>query len=179
MKGHSRCRAWFRAGALACLLGLGSCSTLIEYSDALVDNSTGRSNFVTKPASFVGVLGFVAGIPFDVVGLPVSYVVYQSQKSGEEEGVDPLSTLLFPSFVLWRAGVLIIGAPLDLLEYAFYRAWTRDPSDADEGKRRDLERELDEQEKREREKRQVDGANPGGQGLALTGEPSPGLRPAF
>ncbi|GEM_PF-2210282 len=118
------------------------CSALVSYSDRLVDANTGRSGFVTKPASLGGIVGFVAGIPFDVVALPVSYVVYQSQKDEEEEGLDPLSTLLFPSFVLWRAGILVIGTPLDALEFAFYRAWTSKPPPAPA----DLENDFEERE---------------------------------
>lgn len=112
---------------LACLglTWLSSC-VLVVYSDDLVDESTGRSNFVTQPASIGGIVGFIVGVPVDIATLPVSYVVYSVQKDADEEGVDPLSTLLFPSFVFWRAGVLAIGAPFDLLEFAFYRAW-KDP----------------------------------------------------
>lgn len=127
---------------------LGSCSALIEYSDALVDNNTGRSNFVTKPASVAGVVGFIVGVPLDLVALPVTYTVYQSQKSDEYDGVDPLSTLLFPSFVLWRTGVLAVGVPFDVAEFVFYRAWTRDTAGSREDYERDLERELDEEDRR-------------------------------
>ncbi|HMQ20915.1 MAG TPA: hypothetical protein PKE00_00390 [Planctomycetota bacterium] len=97
---------------------------LVEYSDRLVDERT-RGNFGTQPASIGGLLGFIIGIPIDVVGLPISYPIYRLSKSDGEETLDPLSTLLFPSFVLWRTGVLVIGAPLDLLEFTFYRAWQR------------------------------------------------------
>ncbi|MCB9880648.1 MAG: hypothetical protein H6832_13540 [Planctomycetes bacterium] len=97
---------------------------LVEYSDHLVDERT-RGNFVTQPASIGGLLGFIIGIPIDIVGLPITYPIYRLNKSEGEENLDPLSTLLFPSFVLWRTGVLVIGAPLDLLEFTFYRAWQR------------------------------------------------------
>jgi hypothetical protein len=111
--------------ALSVLLGaLPSCA-IVEYTDLLVDDRS-RTPFVTQPASVGGIVGFTLGIPLDLVALPVTYVVYATQKDQEEEGVDPLSTLFFPSFVLWRAGVVTIGAPLDLLEFIFYRTW-RDP----------------------------------------------------
>lgn len=119
-------RAAFGAALLAALLVLPSC-VLVEYSDNLVDETTGRSGFVTKPAALGGIVGFVAGIPIDLAVLPVSYLVYRSQKDEEEEGLDPLSTLLFPSFVLWRAGILVVGTPLDVLEFVFYRAWRAEP----------------------------------------------------
>ena len=102
---------------------LFSCNALVTYSDQLVDEGTGRSAFVTKPAALGGIVGFIVGIPVDVVALPVSYFVYLSQKEEDEEGLDSLSTLLFPSFLLWRAGVLLVGTPLDLVEFSFYRFW--------------------------------------------------------
>lgn len=104
---------------------LASCSSLVGYSDELVDDSTGRSAFVTKPASFGGIVGFIVGIPLDIVSLPATYLVYVSQKEEDEEGLDSLSTLLFPSFFLWRGGVILIGAPFDLLEFLFYRVWIK------------------------------------------------------
>lgn len=131
---------------LSSLLGLGSCSALVGYTDDLVDNKTGRSNFVTKPASVMGVVGFVVGVPFDILALPVTYTIYQTQKSDEMDGIDPLSTLLFPSFVLWRTGVLAIGAPLDGLEFGFYRVWTRDTEGSREEYERDLEELLDDKD---------------------------------
>ncbi len=97
----------------------------MEYSDQLIDESSGRSPVVTKTASLGGIVGFVLGVPLDILGLPITYVVYTVQKDEEEEGVDPLSTILFPSFVLWRTGVLVMGTPFDVLEYGFYRAWVR------------------------------------------------------
>jgi hypothetical protein len=141
-------RRGLRAALCVLLMTLGSCSTLVEYTDSLVDNNTGRTNFVTKPASVFGVVGFVLGIPLDIVALPVTYTVYLSQSSDESDGVDPLSTLLFPSFVLWRGGVLVVGAPLDALEFTFYRAWTRDTEGSREDYERDLERELDEEDRK-------------------------------
>ncbi|MEZ5987676.1 MAG: hypothetical protein R3F30_00830 [Planctomycetota bacterium] len=116
---------------LPLLLLLSSCSVLIEYSDRLVDDASGRTAVVTKPASLGGIIGFVAGVPLDIVALPVTYTIYAVQKDEEEEQLDPLSTLLFPSFVLWRTGVLVIGAPLDGLEWCFYRAWARPVADRD------------------------------------------------
>jgi hypothetical protein len=122
-----RGRAAWRCAALAALLVLLPGCLLVRYSDDLVDETTGRSNFVTQPASFGGVVGFVCGLPLDLVFLPATYIVYQSQKQDGEEGLDPGSTLLFPSFVLWRTGVILIGAPFDLVEYTFYRAWQPAP----------------------------------------------------
>ena len=107
------------------ILHLASCSSLVGYSDELVDDSTGRSPFVTKPASFGGIVGFIVGIPLDIVSLPATYLVYVSQKEEDEEGLDSLSTLLFPSFFLWRGGVILIGAPFDLIEFLFYRVWIK------------------------------------------------------
>ena len=115
----------FRSLVLSALLLLGSCGALVEYSDQLIDESSGRSAVVTKTASLGGIIGFVLGVPLDILGLPITYVVYTVQKDEEEEGVDPLSTILFPSFVLWRTGTLALGTPFDVMEFAFYRAWAR------------------------------------------------------
>lgn len=120
---YLRARIW-AAVIMAVLLAGPSC-ILVEYSDALVDESTGRGNLVTQPASIGGIVGFIAGVPLDILALPATYVVYQAQKDEDEEGVDPLSTLLFPSFVLWRAGVLIVGIPFDAVEWTFVRAWEK------------------------------------------------------
>lgn len=103
----------------------------MEYSDQLIDERSGRSPVVTKTASLGGIVGFVVGVPLDILGLPITYVVYTVQKDEEEEGVDPLSTILFPSFVLWRTGVLAIGTPFDVLEFTFYRAWARPAASRD------------------------------------------------
>lgn len=112
---------------LPALLASGSfgCGVLVEYSDKLVDSNQGRSAFVTKPSTVGGFLGFAAGIPVDLAALPISYVVYSAQKTDDEEGVDPASTFLFPSFFLQRTLILAFGTPLDLLEFGFYRVWTR------------------------------------------------------
>jgi len=120
-----------RSLVLSLLLCLGSCGALVEYSDQLIDDTSGRSPIVTKTASLGGIVGFVLGVPLDILGLPITYVVYTVQKDDEEEGIDPLSTILFPSFVLWRTGVLALGTPFDVLEYAFYRAWARPAASRD------------------------------------------------
>ena len=99
--------------AVASLVLLSSCAQLVQYSDEIVDRRTGRSFLVTVPATIGGFCGFVIGIPADIVALPVTLTVYQFQK--DEPGADPVSTLLFPSFALWRAGTLL-GTPMDVPE---------------------------------------------------------------
>lgn len=111
------------AALLLCAL-LGGCTELVRYTDALIDPCTGRTWVVRGPATFFGVVGFAAGVPIDLVAFPVSWVVYQSQPP---ETRDPQSTFLFPSVVLWKAGILL-AAPLDLLEFAAWRSWQ--PGDA-------------------------------------------------
>ena len=110
------------AKALLLLLLTGlftGCTQLVRYSDDLVDPRTGRTLFTRTPAAFGGVLGFLVGVPIDIVALPVTYIVYSNQ---DEVTREPLSIFLFPSFVLWRAGTLV-GAPFDLVEWACWRAW--------------------------------------------------------
>ena len=120
-----------RSLVLSLLLWLGACGALVEYSDQLIDEKSGRSPVVTKTASLGGIVGFVVGVPLDILGLPITYVVYSVQKDEEEEGLDPLSTILFPSFVLWRTGVVALGTPFDGLEFTFYRAWARPAASRD------------------------------------------------
>jgi hypothetical protein len=67
----------------------------------------------------------VVGIPADVAFLPVTWTVYQFQK--DDVNADPVSTVLFPSFALWRAGTLL-GTPMDVLDYALIRAWRPEPT---------------------------------------------------
>lgn len=124
---------------LLLLFLLAGCSQVVRYTDELVDSRTGRTLFVRTPATFGGVVGFLAGIPVDIVALPVTYPVYKAQDEGT---VDPLSIFLFPSFVLWRAGVLI-GTPFDVLEFLVYRMWLpEDTLNAEERER--LELQIDE-----------------------------------
>ena len=76
---------------------------------------------VTWPARFGWGLGFVAGLPLDLVGAPVSYGVYKAQGS-EDPGY--LFYFLFPSLVTSQVGTLILGAPFDFLEFVTYRWWS-------------------------------------------------------
>lgn len=125
---------------LAAMLVAG-CAPIVRYTDELVSARSGRTFVTQTPATFGGVVGFLVGVPVDVVALPATYAVYASQ---DEVTRDPLSIFLFPSFVLWRVGVLI-SAPIDLLELVTWRWWQ--PGDAltpEERERR--EAELDELE---------------------------------
>lgn len=118
--------AWRAKGLVLLLLaGLSSgCAELVRYSDDLVDPRTGRTLFTRTPAAFGGVVGFLVGVPIDIVGLPVTYIVYSNQ---DEVTREPLSIFLFPSFVLWRVGTLV-GAPFDLVEWACWRSWQPEPA---------------------------------------------------
>jgi hypothetical protein len=106
----------------AALAAFSACSELVRYTDELTDERTGRSLFVTTPATFGGAVGFVLGVPVDLVVLPVTWGVYRYQVAEDPLGADPLSTMLFPSFVLWRVGKLV-GMPFDLVEFVVWRAW--------------------------------------------------------
>ena len=119
------------------LLSAPSCSQLVQYTDELTDKRTGRTLFVRAPATLGGVVGFVVGIPVDIVALPITYAVYAYQDANEPGGTDPLSILLFPSFFLWRAGSLI-AAPFDMIEFAVYRAW-RSPETLTREEREEIE----------------------------------------
>jgi len=116
-------RRWggIAAALLLALLFLPSCSYLVNYTDRLVDPGTGRTPVVTWPARFGWGLGFVAGLPLDLAGAPVSYAVYKAQGS-EDPGY--LFYFLFPSLVTSQVGTLLLGAPFDLLEFLTYRWWS-------------------------------------------------------
>lgn len=132
-----------RSGALLLLSAvLGGCAGVVQYTDELPDPQTGRSQFVTTPATLGGIVGFVVGVPASVAALPITYSVHRVEQARAPLRADLLSTLLFPSFVLWRAGTLILGAPFDALEFLTWRVWTdgMEPTDAD---REAYERELD------------------------------------
>ncbi len=105
--------------AVACAFALGSCTSIVPYTEEIVDGRHGRTWFTRLPATVGGTAGFAAGLPVDVVALPLAWVWYRSQA---KETRDALSVFLFPSFVLWRAG-LLIGAPFDLVEWGAWRSW--------------------------------------------------------
>lgn len=137
-------RAAGAAGASAALaMMLGACSQLVRYTDELVDRRTGRTVVVTAPAAAGGFFGFVAGLPVDLALLPITYPVYRVQVDRDPAGADPLSTMLFPSFVLWRAGTLL-GMPFDVLEYVGWRLWQPEVTLTEEERKR-FEAQLDEQ----------------------------------
>ncbi len=137
-RGRRRSAGWL--APLVLLAGAG-CTQLVTYTDELTDPAKGRTPFTQVPATFGGVVGFAVGIPLDVMALPATWVVYRTQ---DKETRDPLSIFLFPSFVLWRAGVLL-AAPIDAVEYVVWRSWhPRAALSGEELERR--ERLLDEQE---------------------------------
>lgn len=110
---------------LATLLALQSaCAPVVQYTDEIVDSRTGRSVLVTVPATIGGFCGFAVGIPAVVIALPATLAVYWVQ---EPESADPVSTLLFPSFALWRACTLA-AMPMDVIDYSLIRAWRAPPT---------------------------------------------------
>ena len=132
----------FRARAFVFLVLLicGGCTSLVRYTNDLVDKDSGRTWFTRAPAGVGGTLGFVIGIPVDVVASPVSWAVYRSQP---KETRDVMSVFLFPSFVLWKVGTLV-GSPFDLVEWAAWRSWNKKAITPEE--REAIERAWDERE---------------------------------
>ncbi len=125
----------------AAALSLAGCTAVVRYTDELVSARAGRTFVTRTPATFGGVVGFLAGVPIDIAAVPATYLVYATQ---DEVTRDPLSIFLFPSFVLWRVGTLI-GAPFDAVEWAAYRWWqAEDALTPEERERREIE--LDELE---------------------------------
>ena len=111
---------------LATLLTTTACDQLapiVRYTDELTNEHTGRTPFVRYPAQSFGFLGFIGGIPFDLIALPATYTFYEMNKSlPPGQATDSVTIFLFPSFVMWRAAILL-AAPLDAVEFAFYRAF--------------------------------------------------------
>lgn len=100
-----------------------ACSQVVHYTNELVDARYGRTWFTRFPATVGGTVGFVVGVPVDVVAIPVSWAVYITQP---KETRDPLSVFLFPSWVLWKAGALL-GSPFDAVEWVAWRSWQPPP----------------------------------------------------
>lgn len=130
-----------RAIAAAAALCFGGCTSVVQYTEELVDPRHGRTWFTRLPATIGGTAGFAAGVPVDVVAAPIAWVWYAAQPV---ETRDPLSVFLFPSFVLWRAG-LLLGAPFDLVEWGAWRSWQPDVPITQEDRDR-IERAWDAQE---------------------------------
>ncbi|MCR9244716.1 MAG: hypothetical protein NXI31_06775 [bacterium] len=134
-----------RAAAAALVLPLiapmaGGCAPLVRYTGELVDSESGRTWFTRAPAGIGGTLGFLVGLPVDVVAMPVSWAVYRSQP---KETRDVMSVFLFPSFVLWKVGTLV-GSPFDAVEWVVWRSWNEQPMTP--AQREAIEREWDEKE---------------------------------
>jgi hypothetical protein len=120
-------------------LAASSCAPVVRYTDALVDAEQGRSLGTRLPATVGGTIGFAAGIPVDVAAFVPLWIYYRSLP---RETRDPLSVFLFPSFVLWKVGVLV-GAPFDAIEWAVWRSWHDAPGMTPQ-QREEIEREWDE-----------------------------------
>jgi hypothetical protein len=105
--------------ALAVLAALPACTQVVRYTEALVDERSGRTLFTRLPATVGATVGFAVGVPVDVVAFLPAWLVYRTQP---KETRDPVSWFLFPSFVLWKVGALV-GSPFDGVEWLAWRAW--------------------------------------------------------
>jgi len=96
---------------------------VVRYTDELTSENTGRTALVRVPAEAFGFVGFIGGIPLDLVALPATYVFYEMNKNlPPGQATDAVTIFLFPSFVLWR-GAILMAAPLDALEFVAYRVF--------------------------------------------------------
>ncbi|MEE9126943.1 MAG: hypothetical protein V3U11_07365 [Planctomycetota bacterium] len=129
----------------AALLTITACDQLapvVRYTDELTNPDTGRTALVRAPAEVFGFIGFVGGIPFDILALPATYTYYKlNQSLPPGQATDAVTIFLFPSFVLWRSAVLF-AAPLDALEFLAYRAYLP-PATLNYEEQEDLENRLD------------------------------------
>lgn len=135
---HRRFRCLF---LIALLLSGGSCASVVRYTSDLVSSEQGRTYFTRVPAAFGGTVGFAAGVPIDIAAFPATFVIYRAQPKATR---DPLSVFLFPSFVLWKAGILV-GAPFDVVEWTLWRCWQATPLITPE-QREAIERQWDTKE---------------------------------
>ena len=136
------------ASALALVLALalpplGGCAQFLEYTGDLTDDRTGRTLFVTLPATVGGFAGFLIGIPVSVVALPITWPAYEIEKAQDAANASFLRTAITPSFVLMRLGTLL-GMPFDAVEWVAYRAWLP-PSTRNAQEQAEYELQLDEE----------------------------------
>ncbi|MEZ6035862.1 MAG: hypothetical protein R3F29_00175 [Planctomycetota bacterium] len=131
-----------RAGVavLVALLAAG-CTPVVRYTNELTDGQYGRTWFTRLPSTIGATTGFAVGLPVDILTLPVTTIVYQSQN---EVTRDALSVFMFPSFALWKIGALI-GAPFDAVEWGLWRSW-QSPAQVTDAEREAIEREWDKRE---------------------------------
>ena len=129
----------------AALLTITACDQLapvVRYTDELTNPSTGRTALVRAPAEVFGFIGFVGGVPFDILALPATYTYYKlNQSLPPGQATDAVTIFLLPSFVLWRSAVLF-AAPLDALEFIGYRVWLP-PTTLNYEEQEDLENRID------------------------------------
>jgi hypothetical protein len=123
------------------LAALSSCASVVRYTDELVYPRYGRTWFTRVPAAVGGGVGFAIGIPIDIVVSPASWVMYRSVP---KETRDPVSVFLFPSWMLWKVGVLL-ATPFDVVEWTAWRAW-QEPTPLSREEREEIERGWDAQE---------------------------------
>ena len=130
------------AGLLGLVLTLPqvSCGAFIEYTDGL-RKSLEYTPLVRGTAQTGGFLGVLAGIPLNFVALPVTYSVYLYQDSVDPETASFTDTALFPSFLLLSVCSLV-AVPVDVMEFAFYRAWQPERTLTTE-EQEELEKEID------------------------------------
>ncbi len=133
------------AALVSCFSCFTSCQLLgpvVEYGDSL-RNSKDRTVGVRYTAKLGGVFGVLAGIPADIVLLPITYPVHLYRDSMEPESTSMVDSLLFPSLALLQVGSMI-AIPIDVLEFGLYRVWLpRDTMTAEE--KEELERRLDDE----------------------------------
>lgn len=117
-------RAGCRPAALLTVLALlSACTQVVRYTEAVVDERSGRTLFTRLPATVGATFGFAIGIPVDVIAFLPAWLIYRTQP---KETRDPVSWFLFPSFVLWKVGALV-GTPFDGAEWLAWRSWHRPP----------------------------------------------------
>lgn len=89
----------------------------------------GRPDYVRYAARTGSWIGGVAGAVVSIGTWPVTYPV--SQLADEPLGYGKNEFIFFPTMLLASTGHFILGAPLDLVDWLFRRAWIDEPAPVD------------------------------------------------
>ena len=88
-----RRRSGRRAAASLLLLGAAGCAGLVQYTDELRDEATGRTLFVRTPATIGGIVGFAAGVPVSA-GFVGKFYLFNAAVSAGYAGLAVVGVLM-------------------------------------------------------------------------------------
>ena len=122
-----------RALTLASIAFLCSACTVPSTVETLRDEAPppelGRPAWVRAPAGFGAWIGAAAGAVVSVATLPITYPI--SLLADEPLGYSRQEFLFAPVTSFASGGHFLLGAPFDMLDYTFRRAWVDTPTPYD------------------------------------------------